>query len=335
MSHILLDMKRWMLGLSFLASMVAAVPKCAVAQGSLACDREGKDLSFYCDDSWQGGRSFYRWIQQNFDNVQYYRTFVTKLEKDLRAKKELYVMIDPPEELDTGLIRERLSNGAMMLVFDDSVTSLKWYQDLIHKTAKEAERGTRSATAFHINNNDDLPVYAIHAETRRWLKSVENDDVLWRLAFNHPVAIADDTKKALFGLDQHYFYTWSGEEEEGKLFVVRDDSWPINLMMRTMDNQKLLQAVMKWMCGEALSCHVGLFAPAFHIDNTKVSSYRRLEEWYKWMENRVEEIKNDMDNWKDERLISMIPWRLFFVIVLTVWSYLGLFLVFPIMRAKK
>jgi hypothetical protein len=292
--------------------------------------------SFFCDETWHGGRMFYDLIE-SWGYERDYHADSSDFGADA-ARTDVHVWISP-RSVGTQVIAQALASGARIVVFDESDVSLTWYRTLVNPSAMVMP-SYHTEYAARINGNPDLPVFYVDPAVRQVfdIKS-PNDDTTWMVAMNHPVPIIEsDAKGNLRGV---FYYTlpYSDDQaasEDASIVVVRDADMPMRLMMETLDNQMLVQALLRDRCGDAPHCRVHVYEPGVAFA-AAVTGELAETPWYRRVADTVfssESVSRLRRVWQDESLMSRINWRLFVLAILVAWLVLAIVLALPLKRNK-
>ena len=319
------------ISLLFAGSMVLLCP----AQAN-AADPDCETGSFFCDETWHGGRMFYDLLDSWGYALDYHadsRDFGEDAEQT-----DVHVWISP-RSVGAHVISQALESGARIVVFDESDVSLTWYRMLVNPSAM-VQPSYHTEYAARINGNPDLPVFYVDPAVRKVfdIKS-PNDDTTWMVAMNHPVPIVEsDSNGNLRGVF-YYMLPYSEDQaalKDASIVVVRDADMPMRLMMETLDNQKLVHALLQNRCGDAPHCRVHVYEPGVAFA-AAVTGELGETPWYRRVADTVfssESVSRLQRVWQDESLMSRINWRLFVLAILVAWLMLAIVLALPLKRNK-
>ena len=316
------------------AVLMSLVPVCALSQTPLDCAHD--EASFFCDDSWRGGRSFYHQLEE-WGYQPIYHADSMHAESELPHEADVHIWISPPSEIDDHEILKQIESGARILVMDESHVTLSWYQSYVN--AMSAMNGTYpNAFASHINNNPDLPVFYVDDAMRNQFGlETPEDTSTWLISMNHPTPIVEtdihEGTRGIYHYSLPHHTASSNGQSGGQLVVVRDESLLIELMLNTLDNRKLLHALLHELCRSSTTCRIHLFEPGFtYIQRPETTAE---ESWFQSFKTSVlsnEYISRIQSVWHDEALMQRINWRLFFIAILMSWLVLALILALPFKR---
>lgn len=292
--------------------------------------------SFFCDETWRGGRVFYDALEE-WGYARDYHTGSQDFGEDAQHT-DVHVWISP-QSVGSHVIAHALESGARILVFDESEVSLAWYRMFVNPTAT-VQPSYHSEYAAQINGNPDLPVFYVDPAVRDVFGiSSPDDDTTWMVAMNHPMPIIEsDNKGNLRGV---FYYSLPYSEEDvtdngASIVVVRDADMPMGLMMNTLDNQKLVHALLQDRCGNAQHCRVHVYEPGVAFAAAVTGEFTETP-WYHRLMERVfssESVARLQNVWQDESLMARINWRLFVLAILIAWLLLAIFLALPLKRNK-
>ena len=307
------------------------VPAAVCAQEQLDC---ANSESFFCDDTWRGGAAFYAQIEKWGYSVDYRRTMQS--DEKLSRADDVYIWISPSPQIIPKDLAKFLADGAKILVFDESDASLSWYREFVNPVAT-SEIEYQSGSAAHINDNPELPVFYVDSNMRSMMHvSAPDDDSTWLIAMNHPTPIVETDLEELSGYHGSFYYMLPDAPEipgGGRLIVIRDESFPIRLMLDTLDNRKLLSALIGSLCSGA--CRLHLYEPGFdYICAADTDSEPELSLWERFTDAIAssELITRLRDIWNDDELMGRVNWRFFFITILVAWLVLALLLAMPLRR---
>ena len=270
----------------------------------------------YDDESWNGLRKFSKIAGQTAHKVVFHPRGSSP---DLSSQRDVFIWWGAPDDVSPHEIRNHIPNGATLIVFDRSPRSLEWWSFLTTQTVVPHDVETHTP---RINGNIQLPVLSCHTSLPDF-PSCPDD---WQIAWNHPIPMAEN--HAVF-----YSHLWTpNSQTSGSLLLFRDESQPINLMLDTLDNEKMMAFVLKSACEKRNPCIIHLFdRHAGRLPTAPTSSpFSEIHDLSEVPEHAQKFLKKTIDSLQKQRETL----RVVGVIMLMVFCLLCLFVFYSFGRKR-
>ncbi len=319
----------------FVAVLSTLAPYGAMAQQGLDCRHSE---SAFCDASWKGADAFKKTVLDLKIKTFYHETIDESAIRTI-AGESVHVWI-APGYIEPSVVHSMIEAGARLLVFDETAMSVDLFSETYHHPAIEVE-SPFLPEASHINGNRNLPVLAPDPGMIKAFGLPESAEK-WQIAYNHPTPLASRIEGQVL---IYHSYALARQEDEmpenksksGRLVAFRDESIPIRLMLNTLDNRRLLTAILASFCADRENCSIHLYEPGAVFLSAPPAPLSWQEEWAESMEQakvRLQEKKDEIKT-KAEPVMAHFPWKLFLFAVIMAWTILTLFAVFPVGRSRK
>ena len=286
--------------------------------------------SEYCDESWHGLSAFISFLNQTGRSFRYMNSIDrSRLYHD--RSEYVYIWIHPTD-MDWEVLDESMHHGTRFLILDESIESLYWFQKCYHKTVFMTD-SPDDPTAAHINDKKELPVFQ-SAQLKPYTPQIRHN---WQIAFNHPtpLRLEEDDRGP-------YVYSWSWPRSEWPgLWVIRDESFIRQIMLKTLENQKYLNEVLYLLCPDN-DCIYVILEPsaASETDNTVSENDLDDDSWQNenrneikaWLSDVKENVKKSIDYRSPE--LSDGPWKLIITCVLILWLIMIVLITIQVSRRK-
>ncbi|MBQ9396408.1 MAG: hypothetical protein IJU23_12970 [Proteobacteria bacterium] len=279
-----------------------------------------RDHSAYCDDSWRGFASFHTLL------APYHTEWKTEFGDDGNTVQ----IWSNAADISIEEIHRKIDNGARILLFDESETTVMLYGEAFSQAAIASD-SPFIPEASHINGNPHLPVFHVNTQMKETF-GLPDDSTNWRLAFNHPTPIV--YQKAPGALGYVFSFAVKNDDTGGTIFVIRDESLMTRLMLQTYDNARFISALLDTLCMKTAPCRIDLYEPSIQSepDITSLNS-DNSQDAADGIVSKIRDFQSQIKEFNDTKL-SNIPWKLLAMILLATWVFLGMASTFNWGRSK-